>query len=696
MSKVIATKIKNVLSTIVHHNQTGFINDRYIGETVRSIFDLMDFTLSKNIPGILIFIDFHKAFDSLEWKFLLSCLRVFNFGPDFIRWVEIFYKNIQSCVLNKGFASDFFALERGVRQGDPLSPYLFVLAVEVLAIAVRQNTCIKGISIDGQETKLLQYADDTTATLSDLNSARAFFDLLDTFKLLSGLAINYSKTEGMWIGSCRNNNSKPFGIKWPSEPIKALGVYYSYDLTLLREKNFLENLDKIKKLLNLWSSRGLSLYGKVTVIKSLVIPKFVYICSLMPVADEFVKELNRLVYKFLWNGTDKATRLSTINDYAKGGLKMIDLDCMIKSLRLAWLQRIYNVTEGPWKWYLSHLLAKFGGLFLLNCNYDANYLRVPSPFYSQLLTWWSEFREDFASLKDWHNIIWNNRDIRIDGSPVYYKNFFLSDVVYLKDLLLNCNNIDSFEIAARNIEKSNFLIWTGLRNSIPSHLKDNTISRSPSSSIPSFSIGTGDEVFCVNTKKSRDYYSLLISKKAKLPNAITFLLRDFNLSEKELQQVFLLPHKVALEPYVRAFQYKVLNRILYTNEKLHKIGFIPHKDCTFCKSESETLTHLLYHCPFSIAFWRDFEAYWSLVKNEQIHLILEDIIVGITKRPCLLLNYFLLIAKIYLWDCRRNQSFPNIYGFKAKIKVKYETEAYIARKSNKIGFLQLKWANCSL
>ena len=181
MTKVITTKIKNVLPTIIHHNQTGFINDRYIGETVRSIFDLMDFTLSKNIPGLLIFIDFHKAFDSLEWNFLLSCLRVFNFGPDFIRWVNIFYKNIQSCVINNGFASDFFVLERGVRQGDPLSPYLFVLAVEVLAIAIRQNTSIRGISIDGQETKPLQYADDTTATLSDLNSARAFFDLLDTF-----------------------------------------------------------------------------------------------------------------------------------------------------------------------------------------------------------------------------------------------------------------------------------------------------------------------------------------------------------------------------------------------------------------------------------------------------------------------------------------------------------------------------------
>ena len=144
----------------------------------------------------------------------------------------------------------------------------------------------------------------------------------------------------------------------------------------------------------------------------------------------------------------------------------------------------------------------------------------------------------------------------------------------------------------------------------------------------------------MNTKKSRDYYSLLKGKKAKVPNAITFLHRDFNLSERELQQVFLLPHKVALEPYVRAFQYKVLNRILYINEKLHKIGLTTHKDCTFCKSESETLTHLLYHCPFSVAFWRHFYAYWSLVKNEQIHLTLEDVIAGIIKRPCPLTTFY--------------------------------------------------------
>ena len=122
MAKVIVARIKEVLPSIIHHNQTGYIRDRYIGETMRSIFDIMDFTLNENTSGLMIFIDFHKAFDSLEWDYLYKCLEAFNFGQDFIRWVKTFYKNIESCTLNNGFFSEYFKLERGVRQGDPLSP----------------------------------------------------------------------------------------------------------------------------------------------------------------------------------------------------------------------------------------------------------------------------------------------------------------------------------------------------------------------------------------------------------------------------------------------------------------------------------------------------------------------------------------------------------------------------------------------
>ena len=110
------------------------------------------------------------------------------------------------------------------------------MTAEALAIAVRQNKEINGITIGKEETKLLQYADDMTATLSDTNSLQALLDQLEVFKNVSGLTINCDKTEGMWIGSLRNNKMKPFGLKWPEEPIKALRVYYSYDEKLLKEK----------------------------------------------------------------------------------------------------------------------------------------------------------------------------------------------------------------------------------------------------------------------------------------------------------------------------------------------------------------------------------------------------------------------------------------------------------------------------
>ena len=113
---------------------------------------------------------------------------------------------------------------------------MFILAVETLEIAVRQNTAIKGISIGREETKLLQYADDMTAVLSDIDSAEVLFELLDHFKTISGLMVNCSKTEGMWIGALKNNKNKPFSIKWPNGPIKALGVFYTYDSKLLMDK----------------------------------------------------------------------------------------------------------------------------------------------------------------------------------------------------------------------------------------------------------------------------------------------------------------------------------------------------------------------------------------------------------------------------------------------------------------------------
>ena len=156
-------------------------------------------------------------------------------------------------------------------------------------------------------------------------------------------------------------------------------------------------------------------------------------------------------------------------------------------------------------------------------------------------------------------------------------------------------------------------------------------------------------------------------------------------------KLFILPHTVSSEPYVRAFQYKVLSSILFTNTKLFKIGFIAEDKCSFCKSDSETLSHLLFDCIKTKGFWRDFESYFYSLSKEFVHLTLKDVIVGIIITECPLLNYLLLIAKIYLWDCRRTQILPYITGFKLKVKNKFEPEKYVCMKDNTLDKLNKKW-----
>ena len=422
-SKIIANRIKCCLPDIIHYNQSGFIKDRFIRETARSILDIIDYTERSKLPGILMFIDFEKTFDSIEWNFLYASLEAFNFGPEIIQWVKTFYKNVSSCVINNGISSCPFKLERGVRQGDPLSPYLFVVAIEILAILIRSDANIKGITIGDNETKLLAYADDMTALLSDIPSLKKFLDSLNAFEMCSGLKMNVSKTKAMWIGTMKNSLEKPLGLEWCTT-VTNLGIHFSCNQQVLSSQNFQEKLDKIQKLINLWNMRGLSLFGRVTIVKTFLIPKLLYVSSIIETPTDVIKRMERMIFQFLWKGPDKVTRLSVINSVENGGLNLTDLETQIKSIRLSWVPRILDRSrEGPWKSYFKHFLKRYGGTFLLKCNYEFKDLNVSlNGFYSELLLWWEEFRNTFADINYAQKIIWNNKDIRIDNKSVFLSN----------------------------------------------------------------------------------------------------------------------------------------------------------------------------------------------------------------------------------------------------------------------------------
>ncbi len=125
--------MKEVLSSIIIKDQSGYLKGRYIGQNIRLLQDISFLTELKQIPCTLLAIDFEKALDSLNWNILLKILKYVKFSPNFISYVKLMYNNIESAVLNNGSTGNYFKLERAVRQGCPLCAYLFILAIKVLA-----------------------------------------------------------------------------------------------------------------------------------------------------------------------------------------------------------------------------------------------------------------------------------------------------------------------------------------------------------------------------------------------------------------------------------------------------------------------------------------------------------------------------------------------------------------------------------
>ena len=194
LSKALAKRMEQQLPKLIHSDQTGFVNGRYIGQNIRLLSDIMEFSDSKKCQGLLLFVDFEKAFDTLEWSFISKTLEVFNFGNKFKKWFNVLYNSVQSSAVNGRFMTNYFEITRGLRQGCPLSPSLFIFAVELLALKIRQNRNCAGIhSPNSQEVKISQFADDTTIITNNTDSLKSHLQTIEWFGTVWGLKLNKKK-----------------------------------------------------------------------------------------------------------------------------------------------------------------------------------------------------------------------------------------------------------------------------------------------------------------------------------------------------------------------------------------------------------------------------------------------------------------------------------------------------------------------
>ena len=179
-------KLQKVISNIVSTDQNGYIRNRFIGYSIRQIQDIIDYAEDSNLDGILLFLDYQKAFDSIEWRFMNMTLEKFGFGLNFQNAIKMLYKNANNSVINNGWVSERFPISRGIRQGCPISALLYILSAEIMAENIRNNNRIRGIKIGRhKEIKLTQLADDTTIFLQSENSIPILIEELKRFSAVS-------------------------------------------------------------------------------------------------------------------------------------------------------------------------------------------------------------------------------------------------------------------------------------------------------------------------------------------------------------------------------------------------------------------------------------------------------------------------------------------------------------------------------
>ena len=699
LSTAIANRLKKVLDVLISKSQTGFLKGRYISENTRLVYDIMHYLEKKNIPGLLMLVDFQKAFDSVSWLFLSNVLKFFNFGSSFCKWIDVLNNNVKAYINQSGFLSESFNIKRGCKQGDPIASYLFLLCAQVLLMMMVTNNQIKGITVENHHYKITQFADDTTIFLDgSQDSLVAALNTLEIFGNLSGLKVNTEKTKLVWLGRKKHSLDKletKETLSWGTTDFNLLGINFSVNLNDIPELNYNPILNKTKKILNTWRKRHLTPLGKITVIKSFVISSFSHLFSSIPSpTKQSLLELSQLMYSFIWNNKpNKISKNQLTNDYIHGGLKMINLENYILSQKLAWIKRLFLFKDAPWV-HLFSKIADHERLYLLGPMWSESLAQqISNPFWKEVISAWSKFTYKL-SLENCEKLtcpLWYNP--QISRQPLFLPHWYRAGINAPSDIIDSDGNILTLsEITKLYRIKSNFLEYLRVQRCLKKYLMDVDISKLVliGPTIPPFL-----KIILCEVKGSKQFYNILNVQydNCNLKNKWSNILQC-TIDKIEWVKIYKLCFKTIHCNEFIWFQYRIIQRILGTGAYLHKVGISINPDCTFCGSSAETLQHLFVNCPIVLEFWEKVRLWLSRTVGLYLDINAFNILFGVTESELdsVPKNILIMIAKKYIWTCSKKCQILHLDGFINCFKHFYMEHEYTAIINNCLDKFQKGWS----
>ncbi|KAK2388551.1 hypothetical protein QL285_062226 [Trifolium repens] len=574
ISKIIADRLASIMPVIVSEEQKGFIHDRNIKDCLGIASEAANLLHNKSFGGNLALkIDINKAFDTLDWQFLLKVLTAFGFNDTFCTWIKVILHSAFLSISINGKSQGYFTCSRGVRQGDPLSPLLFCLAEDVLSRAitrlVAQGTLhqIKGAGNCLVPSHSL-YADDILIFCNgNMNGLRALKDLFTQYALESGQVVSSSKSTiiaGSITPRRLNLIVQLMNFKLGSLPFDYLGVpIFKGKPTTLHLQPV---ADKIKQKLSAWKASLLSIAGRVQLVKSVVQSMLIYSISIYSWPTSLLKNLEKSIRNFIWSGDSDKRKLVTVSwkktcrPYSQGGLN-------IRSL--IQLNEASNLKLG---WMLLHSDSSWAKLL------RARVLRNGKPIHYHIFSSiWASVKAEFQNIID--NSIW----LIGDGKHI---NFWHDD--WGGSPLTNQLNIPPQAWSHLSAKVCDF-IHNGNWN-IPPFL---------SNLFPSLS-----DILAKVTLPLEDSQDLLLWKHTDDGD---LQLRDAYLFKSHAVQD--LPWATLIwsndiPPSRSLLVWRLMHGKVPTDENLQTRGCNGPSMCSLCSRAAESSFHLFFECDIAVMLWR--------------------------------------------------------------------------------------------